>query len=296
LGLKIVLVVKPPADDAKLDELRGAVAALRSDGHRVRVRLTFEAGDARRCARGAALRGADVVVAAGGDGTLNEVVNGLVAAGGETALAVVPLGTANDFARMLELPEDTGECLRCLVGGAAVALDVAEVNRRCFINVSTGGFGAAASQNAGRGAKRMLGALAYVVTGAQRLVNFEPMEGLIRADGEVVHRGPFMFYAVGNGRWTGGGTRITPDADPGDGRLDVVIGTADSRLDLLTLLPSVRAGNHLDDEDIHYVRASQLEVRTRSPIAVNADGQPVAGGRRFRYRVLERRLSLLLPG
>jgi diacylglycerol kinase (ATP) len=290
----IVLVVRPPADEARLEELRAAVRALRADGHRLRVRVTFEAGDARRFARGAALAGADVVVAAGGDGTINEVVNGLAAAETDTALAVLPFGTANDFARMLELPDELEASLRVAVDGVAVPIDVATVNRRCFVNVSTGGFGATASQAASRGIKRRLGRVAYLITGARRLVRFDFCSAAFVADGDVVHRGPFAFFAVGNARWTGGGTQVTPAADPGDGRLDVVIVTGQSRLDLLTLLPAIRSGSHLDDEHVLYVRAARLEVRTRDEIPVNADGERVAG-RRFRYGLLDRRLPLMVP-
>lgn len=294
MGRKVVLIVRPPADEERLEELRHAVRGLRREGHRVLVRVTFEAGDARRFARGAALRGADVVVAAGGDGTVNEVVNGLVAADRDVPLSVVPLGTANDFARMLELPEPLEDCLRVAVEGVPVPIDVATVNRRCFINVSIGGFGAHASKSAGRGSKRRLGRLAYVVKGARQLVQFETGDALFRADGAVVHDGTFAFFAVGNARWTGGGTRITPAADPDDGRLDVVIATGASRLDLLTLLPDLRAGTHLDDPDVRYFRAGTLEVESEEAIPVNADGEVVAG-QYFRYGLLERKLPLMVP-
>jgi diacylglycerol kinase (ATP) len=292
---RLTLIVRPPADEARLDELRAAVSALRREGHRVRVRVTFEAGDARRFARGAALAGSDTVIAAGGDGTVNEVVNGLAAAATDTRLAVLPMGTANDFARTLRLPDDDLEaCLRIAVEGRTVAVDVATVNRRCFVNVSTGGFGAETSQELGRTAKRRLGRLAYLITGARRIVGFDPAHADFIADGELVHSGPFAFFAVGNGRWTGGGTRIAPEADPQDGRLDIVIATGDSRLDFLALLPAVRAGNHLEDDQVRYLRAARLEVRADRPVAVNADGELVAG-RRFRYSLLDRQLPLVVP-
>jgi lipid kinase YegS len=294
LGLQIRLVVRPSTDGSQVEELRAAVAALRRDGHRVGVRVTFEAGDARRYARRAALCGSQVVVAAGGDGTINEVVNGLVAAPAEVALAVVPLGTGNDFARMLGLPDDVEACLRVAVDGVAVPVDVAAVNRRCFINVSTGGFGAEPVKLLNRDAKGRLGRMAYVLSGAQRLANLEAGDAVFRADGVEIHRGSFFSFAVGNARWTGGGTLITPEADPGDGRLDVVIVTGESRLDFLALLPDLRAGTHLGDPDVLYVRARTFEVESSEAIPVNADGEAVAG-RRFRYSVLERRVPVMIP-
>jgi lipid kinase YegS len=286
--------MRPSSDGSQVEELRAAVAALRRDGHRVGVRVTFEPGDARRFARRAALCGSDVVVAAGGDGTINEVVNGLMAAPAEVALAILPLGTGNDFARMLGLPDEMEACLRVAVDGVAVPVDVAAVNRRCFINVSTGGFGAESVKLLNPEAKGRLGRLAYVLSGAQRLVNLEAADAVFRADGEEIHRGSFFSFAVGNARWTGGGTFITPEADPGDGRLDVVIVTGDSRLDFLALLPDMRAGTHLDDPDVMYVRARTLEVESAVPIPVNADGEAVAG-RRFLYSMLDRRVPVMIP-
>jgi diacylglycerol kinase (ATP) len=290
----LALIVKLPSDPARADALHAAVTAVRAAGHRVRVRVTFEAGDARRYARGAALRGCDVVVAAGGDGTVNEVVNGLAAAGGDTALAVVPLGTANDFARGLGLPLDPLSALRLAADGATTELDVAEVNRRCFINVSTGGFGAEATHGASRSVKRWLGPLAYVARGARMLAHYEPLRAVFRADGETVHDGRFVFFAVGNARRTGGGTRVTPRADPGDGKLDILVVGDVSRFDFLTLLPDLRAGTHLESPDVVYLRAHRFEVIGAAALRVNADGEPVFG-RRFRYDVRERGLPVIMP-
>jgi YegS/Rv2252/BmrU family lipid kinase len=193
---RIALVVRPPTDEAKLEEVRSAVSALRHDGHRIAVRLTFEAGDARRYARAAARSGCDVVAAAGGDGTVNEVVNGLVASRSGTALAIVPLGTANDFAKGLGIPEDVGSALRVAAEGTARPVDIARVNRRCFINVSTGGFGAATSQSAGRGLKKHLGGLSYILNGAKKMRDFRVRSAVFRVDGDIVHAGAFVFFAA----------------------------------------------------------------------------------------------------
>jgi YegS/Rv2252/BmrU family lipid kinase len=295
LNRRITIVLRPSPDESRMDELRAAVEAVRARGHRVRVRMTFEAGDARRFARSAALGGCDVVVAAGGDGTLNQVVNGLTAAGTRTALSVLPLGTANDFARTLNLPDDLEGALRLAAEGGTAEVDVARVNRRCFINVSTGGFGAAATQEASRSVKRRLGVLAYVLNGARTLMDFEPGSAVFRADGRVVHSGRFIFFAVGNARWTGGGTRVTPHADPGDGKLDIVVVRGGSRVQLLRLLPALRSGSHLDSPDVTYLRANTFEVEAGTRIPVNADGELVAG-RHFRYGLLQRTIPVVVGG
>jgi lipid kinase YegS len=286
------MVVRPPADEARLEALREAVASVRSRGHRVNVRLTFEGGDARRYARSAARAGWDVVVAAGGDGTVNEVVNGLARVRSPTALGLVPLGTANDFAGSLGIPEDVTEALRLAAEGATQPVDIARVNRRCFINVSTGGFGADTSQSAGRALKKWLGGFAYVLRGVKQIVTFDIPEGTFRVDGDVVHEGPFVFFAVGNARRTGGGTPLTPLARVGDGRLDIMLVHGMSRWQFMRLLPDLRAGTHLDSPYVSYYRADDFAVSTRGVVAVNADGEAVAG-ESFRYDVLARPLSVV---
>lgn len=289
---KISLIVRPPADEARLEELRAAVAAVRADGHQVRVRVTFEPGDARRYARNAARGGCDVVVAAGGDGTVNEVVNGLARARARASLGVIPLGTANDFAVSLGIPEDIEAALRLAAAGGGIDVDVARVNRRCFINVSTGGFGVDASQGAGRGLKKHLGGLAYVLSGVENMVNFETHRGTFRVNGEVIHEGGFVFFAVGNARQTGGGTPLTPLAHVGDGRLDIMIVHEMSRLQFMALVPDLRAGTHLESPHVSYYRSDELVVETREGCLVNADGEHIAGTT-FEYDVLPRPLQVI---
>lgn len=294
MGLRIALVVKPPADDARLDELRRVVESLRAAGHQVRARLTFERDDACRFARRAARSRCDLVVAAGGDGTINEVVNGLATSSWQPRLGVVPFGTANDFATGLGIPADPGAALAVAVTGKVVEADVGVVNERCFINVSTGGFGAEATKQVPAHRKRALGRFAYVLAGARRLLRWAPSRASFRADGRLIHEGRFVFFAVGNGRRTGGGTRVTPRAEFGDGRLDVTVVGDVSRLDFLSLLPDLRAGTHLESPDVLYLRAQRLEVAAAAPLAVNADGEALQGSR-FEYRLLPRPLSLMVP-
>jgi diacylglycerol kinase (ATP) len=292
LGRRIAVVVRPPSRESRLQELREAVERVRTAGHEVHVEVTFEAGDAERYARLASQDGYDVVAAAGGDGTVNEVVNGLVGAGGDAALAVIPMGTANDFAHGLGLPLDIAQAMQLAAEAPAAELDVARVNDRCFINVSTGGFGAEATRAASRATKRRLGSLAYAVHGAHLLMRYDLTAASFRADGQDVYSGRYVFFAVGNSRRTGGGAHVTPRADPGDGKLDIVILCDVSRLDFLTLLPDLRAGTHMESPDVLYLRAHSLEVAAPTPLRVNADGEAVEGTA-FSYVVLAEGLRVV---
>ncbi len=280
--MKIELVINTADADA-LGALREQTAQLRDAGHEVRARLTFESGDGSRFASEAVRCGADLVIAAGGDGTLNEVVNGLLSAGKEVGadsiarLGLVPLGTANDFANYFGLTDDVAECVATAVHGAETLIDVAAVNGRYFINVSSGGIGAEATEDASDRSKRLLGSLAYVATGIRKFASLAPMHGRFTAAGEVLFDGQFLFFAVGNGGRTGGGVWVTPQADVTDGLLDLCIVENLDHGEFLRLLPDIRAGRHVDNEHVIYRRVSALTVEPSGDLSVNVDGEPIRG-------------------
>lgn len=292
-GMQITLIVKPHAP-AIMDRLRAAAGRLRADGHHVSFHVTWKAKDIEELAR-RSVGGADLVVVAGGDGTLNRAVHGLMSGDGEPPpLAVIPLGTANDFARSRGIPTDVDEAMEVALCGRRRRVDVACANDRWFINVSTGGFGASATRRARRGLKRRLGAAAYLVTGARLLLRLRPERARFVVDGAVVHDGPFMFFAVANGEQTGGGTPVAPLADVRDGRLDLTVVRTRSRTRFIRLLPRLRAGTHIDDPDVLYTRGSRIEVRAPRAIDVNLDGEPMRIAE-VRYSVHMRSLEIMHP-
>src|SRR5690606_14442249 len=123
-------------------------------------------------------------------------------------------------------------------------------------------------------------------SGVENMVNFETHSGTFRVNGEVIHDGGFVFFAVGNARQTGGGTPLTPLAHVGDGRLDIMIVHEMSRLQFMGLVPELRAGTHLDNAHVSYHRSDYLVVETHEGCLVNADGEHVAGTT-FSYDVLQ---------
>ena len=292
--MNIAMVLRPGATGEQLDVLRSEVTRLRAAGHTVDVRPTFEAGDGERLAREAAQSGVDLLFAAGGDGTLNEVVNGIAAMQPRPRLGVLPLGTANDFATGLGIPGDLAAAIDIALTGREVPVDLPIVNDRYFINVSTGGFGAEATEQAPAESKRMLGARAYLLTGARQFVDLRPVEGVVEAAGRVVLEGEFLLFAVGNARQTGGGSMLTPRAELDDGLLDLLVVRAVPRLDFLAMLPDLRAGTHLESPDIVYTQAASVLITTRDVLSVNADGEPIRGTR-FDYRLDERPLIVMAP-
>ena len=259
---------------------RKIVSEIRERGHVADVRVTFERGDAARMSREAAIRGVDVVAAAGGDGTLNEVVNGLD--GFDTPLGVIPLGTANDFARQTGIPRDTAHAIDVMLSNKPVRIDTASLNGRRFLNVSTGGVGAEVTAGTLTRSKRRWGSLAYAISGIRKFADMKPNHGVFRG-GNYVMECDFLMFWVGSARSAGGGSMVTPHASTTDGLLDLCVVEQMPRRDFARTVLRLRRGDHVGSEGVHYVRITDLTVEGERPISVNVDGE-VQNARRLDYR------------
>jgi len=252
------------------DALRHLVSWVREKGHAVDPRVTWEKGDGIRFAREGAARGVDAVVAVGGDGTINEVLNGLD--GSDVPLGIIPLGTANDFARQVGIPEDADHAMDVVLRQPPRTIDTAELNGRRFLNVSSGGVAAEATAETPAEAKEQLGLLAYAITGVRKLADLQPRRAHITGPGLDIEC-EFLIFAVGNARSTGGGTRITPRALVTDGLIDLCIIEAMPRGDFAKLLLRVKKGEHLDEARVRYHQLPSVTIAADGPVTVNVDGE-----------------------
>jgi diacylglycerol kinase (ATP) len=261
----------------------------------VDIVLTAGEGDARRAAAAAVVDGCRQLIVAGGDGTLNEALNGVMEAGGleATTFGVVPLGTGNDFAAALDIPEEIERAVDVLIRGRTVSVDVGEVNGRAFVNTSGGGFIAEVSQAVSPQLKTIAGRLAYLVGGAQALLEYEPVRATVGLEpgGERLGLGLHAF-AVCNSRLIGGGRLIAPEAIIDDGLLDVCLIEAMSTLEFVTLARKVAAGDHVGDPRVRYHRASVISMTFDREIAINTDGE-VLSARECQYGVRSRAARFL---
>lgn len=266
-------------------EVRQAVGKIRDEGHRIEVRVTWERGDAVRMARQAVADGVETVVAGGGDGTLHEVVEGLLQGEDELepeqrstcSLGLVPLGTANDFAQTADLPLDPLEALRVVVTREPCPIDVGRVGDRCFINVATGGLGAEITSETSEGMKSALGRLAYLLTGLSRFGDLQPAQARLRAP-DFEWDGSFLALAVGNGRQAGGGLEMFPNARLDDGALQVlVVPELPPQQRVGTLTAFLRQGREAVEEDVVTLETPWLEVEVPGGLHLNLDGEPIEG-------------------
>ena len=201
--------------------LREAIMLLREEGMTIHVRVTWEKGDAARYVEEARKLGVATVIAGGGDGTINEVSTALIQCEGDDipALGILPLGTANDFATSVGIPEALDKALKLAIAGNAIAIDMAQVNKQtCFINMATGGFGTRITTETPEKLKAALGGVSYIIHGLMRMDTLQPDRCEIR--GENFHwQGDALVIGIGNGRQAGGGQRRGPDTEEASGLL-----------------------------------------------------------------------------
>lgn len=319
--MKSRLIINPVSGtDAAPDALPVINERLRAAVGEMDIVMTVAAGDALAAAeRTAEDETYTHLFVAGGDGTLNEVLNGVARTQGgleRLTFGLVPLGTGNDFADALGLPEDVEEAIDILVAGRAVQIDVGRMNERYFVNVSAGGFIAEVSDAVNPQLKTVAGKLAYLIGGAQVLMDYEPVAMRLQIASpdedndeakvkrtplsddiqsparDKVHQFKMQMFAVCNSRLVGGGRLIAPHAIIDDGVLDVCVVRALPTLDFIQLLSKISAGEHVAEDDVAYFRAREIDMEFSRAIKVNTDGE-VLETERCRYQVLPRAARFL---
>lgn len=290
---RAILGVSAASDDA----VRAAIAALREAGHTGDVRVAWEGDDGAMYAREGAATGAATVIAVGGDGTISAAVNGLMAVSRapRPALGIIPFGTANDFAAMAGVPSgDPMAAMTMMLQSAPVPVDVGRMDERYFMNVATAGYPARMTTSTPTGAKRLLGGLAYLLTGLVNVDNIESVHARVVTD-DLEWEGDLVALLVGNGRQAGGGIQVCPGAILDDGLLNVTIvpamGTETSLIsyiqDLLNMATETPG-------DVIRRRATRVELSSSDEMQVNLDGEPHQGNQ-FRFSVEPRALRVHLP-
>ena len=283
----------------------------------VDITITTGPGDAERAGFFAASDGETQLFVAGGDGTLNEVMNGVYASGrlGDVVFGLLPLGTGNDFAAVIGIPPDVDAAVGAFADGHVIPVDVGRLDDRVFVNVSAGGFVAEVSEAVTPELKTVAGRLAYLIGGAQTLLSYEPVRARIEPIGDshvlypsdtldavcrdssagvAAHDVDLQLFAVCNSRLIGGGRLIAPEAVIDDGWLDVCVIEAMPTLEFVGLLRQVARGDHLDDSRVSYFRTRDLRLQFDRVIKVNTDGQ-VLDATSCRYTILPRAARFLAP-
>lgn len=298
------LVIVNPRSGGGLSERRWSrLAGALTDGlGPFEVSFTKAPRDATDLARAAAVAGRRLVVAFGGDGTTNEVADGLAGAGMGTELGIVPRGTGGDFRRSLELPSEVRGAGERIRNGAPHLIDLGRATytgadgareSRYFINVASFGFSAAIAHRANQSSKRLGGRVSFFSAAMRGLATRQNAEINVTTD-QGQRRLTTLLGAVGNGRFFGGGMNICPDAKLDDGLLQVVLIGDYSTVDVLARIHRLYAGTHLSLPDIHHQQTARVEVEAVDPetrVPLELDGETV-GFLPASFEVVPRALAL----
>ena len=289
------------------EPLRDAVAAMRDAGVQASVRVTWESGDAERYVAEAIADGVDTVVAAGGDGTLSEVATTLAhrdeAADDLPSLALVPLGTANDFAAAAGIPHEAAAALAIARDVPARPVDLLRIESarvgqgpgiHWCANLASGGFGTQVTIATNEGLKKILGGLAYLLTGIASLWRIDPIRARLRGPG-FDWSGEFIALGIGNGRQAGGGQVLCPEAMLDDDLLELtVVPSLEGQVGATLATLATRGRQAALDRVAVRSRLPWVELVADAPFFLNLDGEPVESDR-FRVDCVARRVRMHLP-
>ena len=232
------------------------------------IKFTEGPGDAEAKAERAVQQGFQTIVAAGGDGTINEVVNGLEDA--PVHLGILPIGSVNVFAMELGIPSNIDAAWKIIQGGKIRLIDQAMANGHRFVQLAGVGLDAEIVERTDWNSKKMLGPLSYVLTATQ-VIHQKPPKLRILADDDKVYRGSFVL--LGNGRYYGGPFEIFKDAKLDDGLLDVCVFEQMSPLALIRYLQGIMTGSHTRFDDVKHFKARRILIDSDDRVPVEVDGE-----------------------
>jgi len=280
-----ILVILNPA--ARSERAKAAWRRIERLPH-CTMRATTAPGDARAVAEAAVAEGFTTIVAAGGDGTINEVVNGI--AGADVSLGILPVGTMNVFAAELGLPGDLEEAWAIIRAGRTRRVDLIRANQQYFVQLAGVGLDAQVVQATSWEFKKNFGPLSYLISAAQ-IAARKPPRLVVEADG-VSREGSFVL--IGNGRYYGGPVAFFKDARIDDGKLDVLIFKNLGYLDIARYLGTILMGKHTTLPDVEYFQTKRAVVQSDEEVPVEVDGEVVTT-LPVTFRVSSRKLRVVVP-
>jgi diacylglycerol kinase (ATP) len=275
---------------------RASVRGLTGD-----VLFSERPGHLSELARAAALDGAELLVVVGGDGTVHEVVNGLLKAGASTELAVLPMGTGKDFARSLRIPLRLDAAIEVARDGRVRTIDAGRAvftrdggeSEAYFANFAGAGISGAIADRANRTTKALGGRLSFMWATVAVFSRWQPADMTIEIDG-APRRARLLEALAMVGDYTAGGMWIAPAAAPDDGRFDVVLIGDFSKLEFLTTFPKIYRGRHVSHTKVEIVSARELRVDAPTPLPIVVDGEQ-PGTTPVRFEMVPQALKLRVP-
>jgi YegS/Rv2252/BmrU family lipid kinase len=253
------------------NHIADAVSFLRNQGWRAELRLTQLVGDARKFARQAVEQHVNIVVAVGGDGTINEVIQEL--AGSETALGVLPCGTVNVWAREVGIPLDSVGACNVLVNGQIRCIDLGQMNDRYFLLMAGIGWDAEVTHGVEKKPIKRLGVLGYLLIGTWMGIGYRPFRVLLELERRVIKLSALQII-IGNTQLYGGALKYTWQAKCDDGLLDICVVRKQNVLGRFAVLVDFLLHREQRHQWVRYETGSRVKIYTRRPVAIQLDGDP----------------------
>ncbi|RCW65791.1 diacylglycerol kinase [Saliterribacillus persicus] len=258
--------------EAFKQKLPDVLQKLEQAGYETSVHATTCTGNATEAALLAVAREFDLVIAAGGDGTINEVIKGIAEQEYRPKLGIIPVGTTNDFARALCLPKNILKAVDVIIEGEYRPLDIGKVNGHYFMNIAGGGKLTELTYEVPSKLKTMLGQLAYYLKGIEMLPSIRPTNVQIEYDGKWFED-EIMLFLVSNTNSVGGFEKLAPDAKMDDGYFDLLILRKTNLAEFVRIASLALRGAHLEDPHIFYAKANRIKIHTDDKMQLNIDGE-----------------------
>lgn len=293
---KIKIIANPLSGrEEALDKVLEFIRLLSLDQWDINLLFTHKRGDGMRFAE--TDDGEDIIVACGGDGTLNEVVNGIVKSKRDTPLAILQAGTVNDFANYFKLPQDPSKFYKLIKEGRTKKIDVGLAGDRVFANVAAGGMLTEIAYTVPEDQKAVLGRMAYYLEGAKQMVklNFQDEKAYkVKIDCEE-YKGEenLFFFLITNTSSVGGFKKMAPAATVTDGYLDVLLIKECSLVDFMQIAPLVLTGAHIDHEKVIYLKTKEISLSSDIELDIDVDGEQ-SGKLPMKFKVLEEALTIII--
>lgn len=289
------LIYNPTAGREKIEKnLPMILNQLEKAGYESSCKATEKSWSAAKEAKRAAEDRFDVVVAAGGDGTIHEVINGLAQVANPPKLGILPAGTTNDFARAMKIPRDLSEACEIIAKGKTVSIDIGKTQKRFFINVAAAGLFTEVAYEAPSRLKSVMGPFAYYAKALEKLGNLHRSFSLTIKTEEKEWTEDLLLMIIANSVSVGGFQKFAPLAKLSDGLFDVLLIRKGNIPDLVQIAALAFRGEHIHDSRVTYFQTKSLEITSSQPVSLNLDGE-WGGECTGRFEIIPNFLEIFCP-
>lgn len=234
------------------------------------------------------------IIAVGGDGTITEVAKGIMRRGYGT-LGIIPGGTGNDFTKSLGIDKNTIKAIETIKKGKTMDIDIGLANGYKFLNIGSVGLDAEVTVESEKIKKYIPGRLAYIISIFVALAKFKQKHAIIEIDGKKEEKA-LVLFAIGNGKYYGGGLKMIPDAHLNDGLLHACIVKDISKFRILTIFPEVFKGTHLRHKKYtETFKGKKVKIYSKEELSMNLDGETFSSGKEVEFSIADEKLNILIP-